>query len=375
MEYKILPVENKSQKLRFVKSQWNFYKGDKNFAPPIVSDRMKLLDTEKNPFYKHSEIKLWTAESNNEVIGRIAAITNDNHNQQHNDNIGFFGFFECINDSEVAQSLLDTAEKWLKAKGKNAMRGPVNPSMNDENAILIEGFDDPARILMPYNPPYYAELMDKCGMKKAKDLLAYRLEHDKYVTDKMKRLQGIIRERHQVTIREIDFKNKVQFQKDINTLKDIYNRAWQPNWGFVKMTDEEFDFMANDLKPIANPKVAFIAEIKGEPAGFHLGLPDLNQVLIHNKKGSMLGAIWNMLTRKKEITIMRIIVLGILPEFQRTGIDAVIYYESGERSHALGMDIGEASWILEDNEMMNRGLTTTMSGQVYKKYRIYEKNI
>ncbi|MBX3043198.1 MAG: hypothetical protein KIT33_07580 [Candidatus Kapabacteria bacterium] len=373
MNFKIIEVENKSQKKRFVKSQWNFYKGDSNFVPPLVYDRMKLLDTEKNPFYKHSEIKLWLAESNGEIIGRIAGIINDNHNIQHNDNIGFFGFFECINNADVAKELLDAAENWLKSKGKTGMRGPVNPSMNDENAILIEGFNEPPRILMPYNPPYYAELMDKCGMHKAKDLLAYKLEYEKYVTDKMKRMQSLLKERHQITIRDINFKNKEQFRKDVKTLKEIYNAAWQPNWGFVKMTDEEFDFMANDLKPIANPRVAFIAEIKGQPAAFHLGLPDLNQVLIHNKKGSMAGALWQMTTKKKHINIMRIIVLGVLPQYQRTGVDAVIYYESGERAHQLGMDIGEASWILEDNDMMNRGLTTTMSGYVYKKYRIYER--
>jgi GNAT superfamily N-acetyltransferase len=375
MEFKILPVENKSQKRRFVKSQWNFYKDDKNFAPPLVFDRMKLLDTKKNPFYQHSEIMLWMAESKGEIVGRIAAITNDNHNQQHNDNIGFFGFFECADNVEVAKALLDTAADWLRQKGKTVMRGPVNPSMNDENAMLIEGFDEPARILMPYNPKYYPELMDKCGMSKAKDLYAYRLHYKKYVTDKMRRLQGLIREKHQVTIREIDFKNKEQFHKDIKTLKDIYNHAWEPNWGFVKMTDAEFDYMAKDLKPIANPKVAFIVESKGKPAAFHLGLPDLNQMLIYNKKGSMLGALWHMMTKKKQVSIMRIIVLGVMPEYQRTGIDAVIYYESGERAHQLGMDQGEASWILEDNDMMNRGLTTTMSGEIYKKYRIYERGI
>jgi hypothetical protein len=375
MNFKILDVEGKSQKKRFVKSLWNFYKGDKNFVAPLISDRMKLIDTEKNPFYQHSEIKLWTAESNGEVIGRIAAITNENHNIQHKDNIGFFGFFECVNNQKVADALLDTAAQWLKSKGKSSMRGPVNPSMNDENAILIEGFDEPPRILMPYNPPYYSKLLENYGLEKAKDLLAYKLEHDKYVTDKMKRLQGLIKERHQVTIRNVNFKDKVQFKKDVDTLKDIYNRAWQPNWGFVKMTDAEFDFMAADLKPIANPKLTFIAEIKGEPAGFHLGLPDINQALIYNKGGSLPGAVWHLMTKKKAINIMRIIVLGVLPEFQRTGVDAVIYYESGERAHEEGMDIGEASWILEDNEMMNRGLTTTMSGVVYKKYRIFEKLI
>ncbi|GAB1372329.1 GNAT family N-acetyltransferase [Candidatus Kapaibacterium sp.] len=375
MQFSIVPVESKSQLKRFVKSQWNFYKGDKNFVPPLIYDRMKLLNTEKNPFYKHSEIKLWTAEQNGEIIGRIAAITNENHNLTHGDKIGFFGFFESINNQEVANKLIETASEWLKSKGKDAIRGPVNPSMNDECAMLIDGFDDPPRILMTYNPRYYPTLMDNAGMQKSKDLFAYKLEFHKYITEKMKRLQGLIKERYQVTIRDINFKDKEQFRKDVETLKDIYNKAWELNWGFVKMTNEEFDFLAADLKPIANPKVAFIVEVKGKPAGFHLGLPDLNQVLIHNKGGGMVGAALNLLTKKKNINIMRIIVLGLLPEFRGTGVDAVVYYESGMRAHELGMDTGEASWILEDNEMMNRGLTTTMSGEVYKKYRIYEKKI
>ncbi|MDX9791704.1 MAG: hypothetical protein RBT61_12800, partial [Candidatus Kapabacteria bacterium] len=350
MKFKIVQVENQTQKKKFVNSQWNFYKNDPNFAPPLKMDRMKLLDEKKNPFYEHAEIRLWYAESNNNIIGRIAGIINHNHNKLHNDKVGFFGFFECINDVDTASALLNTVEDWLRAKGMDTMRGPVNPSMNDEVAMLIEGFDEPARILMPYNPAYYPQLMDKCNMVKAKDLLAYKLLYEKYITDKMKRLQGVIRERHKVTFRDVNFKDKVQFKKDVDTLKYIYNKAWQPNWGFVKMTDAEFDFMAKDLKPVAEPRLSFIAEINGKPAGFHLGLPDLNQVLIHNKSGGMLSGIWHILTKKKQISIMRIIVLGVLPEYQRTGVDAVIYYESGERAHKLNMDIGEASWILEDNE-------------------------
>lgn len=375
MKFNIIPINDKSGVKRFIKSQWNFYRGDKNFAPPLVYDRMKLLDINKNPFFKHSEIQMWIAESNGEVVGRIAAITNENHNITHNDKVGFFGFFECINNEELACELLNTASNWLKSKGKNVMRGPVNPSLNDECAMLIDGFDEPARILMPYNPKYYPLLMNKCGMEKAKDLYAYKLENKNYISEKMNRLQNIIRTRYKVTIREIDFKNKIQFKKDVQTLKDIYNEAWELNWGFVKMTDEEFDFLAADLKQIANPKVAFIVEVDGKPAGFHLGLPDFNQVLIHNKNGGMIGALWNMMTKKKEISIMRIIVLGMLPQYRGTGIDAVVYYESGKRAHELGMDIGEASWILEDNEMMNRGLTTTMLGKIYKKYRIYDRDI
>jgi hypothetical protein len=251
----------------------------------------------------------------------------------------------------------------------------MNPSVNDEIGTLIEGFDDSPQVLMTYNPRYYPELIEKAGFAKAKDLYAYKLHYKDYATEKLKRLQWLIRERYQVNVREVNFKDKEQFRKDINTLKDIYNRAWEPNWGYVRMTDEEFDFLAADLKPVANPKLVFIIESKGVPVGFHLALPDLNQVFKYNKNGSMLGAVWHLLTKKKQINRLRIVVLGVLPEFQKHGLDAVLYYESGERANKLNMPDAEASWILEDNEMMNKGLTMSMNGKVYKKYRIYEKEI
>lgn len=372
----IKPVQTKEDKLRFVKSQWNFYKNDKNWVPPLIADRMKLLDTEKNPFYQHSQIQLWTAEDNGQIVGRIGAIINDNHLKIHNDKTGFWGFFECVNDQNVANQLFDTAAKWLRERGMENMIGPENPSINDELGMLLSGVDEPPILLMTYNPMYYNDLCNNYGMTKAKDLLAYILYPETFKTDKVMRLQEVIRKRHNITIREINLKNKTQFAKDVQTLKDIYNGAWVPNWGFVKWTDAEFDFLAADLKQIADQRMAVIAEINGKVAGFGLALPDFNQILIHNKKGSMLGLIWHMLTKKKKIDQCRIIALGIMPEFQKTGLDAVLYYEVGVRgTDVTGFRRGEASWILEDNEMMNRGLTTTMHGEVYKTYRLYGKQI
>jgi GNAT superfamily N-acetyltransferase len=374
MEFKIIPVTNKAEKLRFIKSQWNFYKDDRNFVPPIIADRQKLLDTEKNPFYQHSDMQLFFAESNSgEIVGRIAAIINHNHNTTHNDKVGFYGFFECIDNQDVANQLFDTAGNWLKARGMDSMRGPENPSQNDEIGLLTEGFDSPPVILMTYNPEYYIKLTEGYGFTKAKELYAYELMMESFVTDKLRRLHDIVTEREKVTLRNINFKNKEQFKKDVATIKDMYNKAWEPNWGFVKMTNEEFDFLADDLKQIADPAFAFIAEIKGKPAAFALALPDINQALIGNKKGSLLGALWCLITKKKKINCVRIIVLGVLPEFQKTGIDAVMYYAFLKRGPAKGIIRGEASWILEDNTMMNRGLTSTMNGRVYKKYRLYEK--
>ncbi len=375
MSIEIRKVTDASGKKKFVNCQWNFYEGNPNWVPPIKMDRMKLLNEDKNPFYKHAEIQLFLAYDGKEIVGRIAAITNANHNAIHNDKVGFFGFFESTNNQEVANKLFDEAVKWLKTKGMNDIRGPVNPSTNDEVGLLIDAFDMPAVILMTYNPPYYQQLIENYGFNKEKDLLAYILHHDTYASEKLTRMQQIVRDRKGITIRALNFKDSKQFKADVKTLKEIYNAAWQPNWGFVKMTDAEFDFLANDLKTIAEPRLTIIAEIKGKPVGFALSLPDINQSLIYNKKGGILGAVWCLFTKKKKIDLTRIIVLGVLPEYQSSGIDAVLYHEIGETAFELGMPKGEASWILEDNEMMKRGLETTMKGDVYKTYRIFQKAI
>ncbi len=371
----IKPIVDKKGLKKFIKCQWNFYKNDPNFVPPLIADRMKLLDKEKNPFFKHADMQCFLAEHEGKIVGRIAAITNGNHNKIHNDNIGFFGFFECINDQEVSNELFDTAAHWLREKGKDAMRGPVNPSQNDECGLLIDPFDQPPTVLMPYNPKYYMDLISNYGLQKAKDLYAYLLEYDDYRTPKLERIQDAIKKRYKTTIRNVNFKDKEQFRKDVETLKQIYNAAWEPNWGFVKMTDKEFDFLAEDLKQVAEPELAFIVETDGEPAGFALGLPDINQLLIKNKKGGLLGAAWQLMTKKSKIDKFRIIVLGVIPEYQSKGLDSVMYYEFGERGPKLNMLKAEASWVLEDNEKMNRGLTVTINAKRYRYYRIYEKKI
>ncbi len=376
MNIEIREISTKREKISFIKSQWKFYQNDLNFVPPMISDRYKLIDTERNPFYKHSELKLFMAfDSKGEVLGRIAGIINYNHNKTHNDKTGFFGFFECVNNLDVAKILFEKVENWLFQKGFDTVVGPENPSMNDEIGLLIEGFDSPPVLMMPYNPKYYIYLIENCGYTKAKDLYAYLLEPHTFTSEKMLRLQDVIRKRYEVTIREVDFSNKKNFWRDVEIIKDIYNSAWVPNWGFVKWTDEEFYYIAKDLKMIAESKLALIAESKGNVAGFGLALPNINECLIYNKKGTTLGALYHILTKKKNIQFVRIIALGVKPEFQKTGIDSVLYYELGTRGVKLGYKFGEASWVLEDNEMMNKGLTTTMQARVYKKYRLYKKKL
>lgn len=369
----IIRAIDQSEKRAFIKTQWLFYKNNPNWVPPLLLDRSKLLDTKKNPFYKHSAIQLFLAERDGQVVGRIAGITNVNHNAEHNDSIGFFGFFESVDDQEVATALLSAAEDWVREQGMTEIRGPVNPSMNDESGLLVEGFDGPPAILMTYNPPYYGALIEGAGYAKSQDLYAYLLRNENYASDKMKRMYDIIVKRNGLTFRSIDFKTKAGFKRDVETLKFIYNEAWEKNWGFVKFTDEEFDFLAADLKQIADPNLVFVVECKGRIAGFCLALPDVNQALIYNKNGRLIPGIWHLLTKSKKIDLCRIIVLGVLPEFRGLGIDAAMYMEIGERAKKRGILKGEASWILESNEMMNKALTLTMHGERYRTYRVYDK--
>ncbi len=368
-EIKIIKVENQKDLMRFIKFQWKIYEGDNHWVPPLLMDRKKLLDKKKNPFYQHAEADFFLAEKDGKLVGRIAAIKNDLHNKYHNDKVGFFGFFECINDQAVANALFDTAKKWLKDRGLKEMRGPANPSSNDEYGMLLEGFDDEPRLLMTYNPKYYLDLCDGYGLKKAKDLYAYKLENKKVLTsDKMKRVAELAKKRIGLEIKQLDMK---EFDKELDKVKDVYNKAWAPNWGFIPMTEEEIDAMAKDLKPLVEPSLVLFGEVKGKIIGFALVMLDYNQVF-----KSMNGKLFpfgflKLYTQKKKITWSRIITLGIIPEYQKKGLDATFYYEIVKRAEKLGILLGEASWVLEDNDMMNRG-AQVLNAELYKKYRIYE---
>lgn len=373
MAVNIRTAESKADVNRFITLQWKFYGGDRNWVPPLLMDRRKLLNRSKNPFYKHAEMQLFIAESDGEDVGRIAAIVNHNHNTTHDDRVGFFGFFESVNRQDVADALLDAAADWLRSKRMDTMRGPMNPSVNDEIGLLVDGFERPPVLLMTYNPRYYPVLLETWGLRKEKDLYAYLLSTETTITPKLERVQAMVRERYNLTIRNIDFKN---LDRDVVTLKQIYNQAWEKNWGAVAMTDEEFDFLAADLKQVIGDfkEFAFIAERNGIPVGFSLALPDINQALIHNRKGRLLPGIWHLLTQTRQIDTVRIIVLGVLPEFRGKGFDSVMYFETVTRAIRRGLKFGEASWVLEDNVMMNRA-ADLMNGQRYKTYRIYDAAI
>jgi GNAT superfamily N-acetyltransferase len=357
----------------FIKLQWRFYKNDPNWVPPLLMDRRKLLNVRKNPFYQHSEMQLFIADRDGEPVGRIAALTNENHNAAHGDTVGFFGFFECVDDAAVAKALFDAAAAWLRTKGRTVMRGPMNPSINDELGLLIDGYDAPPVILMTYNPRYYSALIDGYGFRKAKDLYAYLVRDEIVLTPKLERGQQLVRDRFGVSVRDVNFKN---MKHEIAILKNLYNNSWEKNWGAVSMTEAEFDFLADDLVQVLRgfEEFAIVLELKGAPIGFALCIPDINQLLITNRRGWLLPGAWKLLTGAKRINLVRILVLGLLPEYRGRGFDSVLYYEVISRGRKRGIGLGEASWILEDNVMINRGMEL-LNAQRYKTYRLYDYDL
>lgn len=358
---------------QFLKVSFEIYKNDPNWVPPLFIDKMKVLNKNKNPFFKDgNDIELFIAYKDNKPVGRIAAIKNVTHNKIHNENIGFFGFFECVNDQKVANKLLDSAKAWLKTNGFDKMRGPANPTSNDEYGALIDGFEDTPRIMMSYNPKYYLSLFENYGLEKVKDLYAYQIiNQEMSKNEKIKRVAELVKSRYGLKIRSIDMKN---FKKELDTFKYVYNKTWAPNWGFVPMSDAEIDAAAKDLKPLLNPDLVLFGEINNQVIATALVMPDYNQIF-RTMKGRLLPFQFiKMFTQKKKITWVRIIALGVIPEYQKKGIDGALYYEVMIRAARNGILQGEASWILEDNVMMNRG-AETMNGTIYKKYRVYEIGI
>ncbi|MFC2103509.1 hypothetical protein ACFLSS_03670 [Bacteroidota bacterium] len=372
MAVKTYKIENKKDLMKFIKFPWEIYKNDKYWVPPLIMDRKKLLDKNKNPFFKHAEADYFLAERDGKLVGRIAAIKNDMHLKHHNDDTGFFGFFECRDDQEVANALFDTAKEWISEKGLGNMRGPANPSSNDEWGMLIDGMEDSPRLLMTYNPMYYNQLCENYGMSKAKDMYAWKIEYPKITkSEKLKRGQEIVRKRYNMKVRSLNMK---KFDEDLEKFKQVYNKAWAPNWGFVPLTEEQFDAMAKDMKPLVEPSLVIFGEIDNQLVGAALVMMDYNQIF-KNMNGRLFPFNFlKLFTQKKKISWVRILTLGIIPEFQKKGLDTVLYWEVLERGDKLGLRLGEASWVLEDNEMMNRGLEL-MKATPYKKYRLWEINV
>ncbi len=354
---------------RFVALPYALHRGDPQWVPPLRMDVRKLLSREKNPFFQHSDAEYFVARrGSGEVVGRIAAIHNRRHNEFQENDVGFFGFFECINDQHVADALFETAADWLRQRGLKVMRGPTSFSTNDECGLLVEGFDAPPTLMNPHNPRYYVDLVEGAGFTGVKDLHQFQSVNPK-IPDRLLRGARLIMERKRMTLRRIDMK---RFGEEVERLKEIYNAAWEKNWGFVPLTNAEIDHLAGQLKPVVVPDLVVFVEREGKTIGFAAALPDFNVALKTNPSGRLLPGIIRILWESRKIKRLRILLLGLLAEYRKTGADALMYHWIWERGRALGYDWAEAGWILEDNTAMRNGLIN-MGFEPYKTLRLYDR--
>lgn len=357
--------------MQFIRFPFTLYRKDPLWTPPLISEVLWILGDE-NPFWRHAEKQLFLAMENNTVLGRIAAIIDRNFIEIHKEKSGFFGFFESVNNAQVCESLMESASDWLQMKGMDRMLGPANPSTNDEVGLLIEGFDTPSRIMMPYNPLYYVRLIESCGFRKAKDLLAYFMNVGDGPLERLSSFAASVRRKEPgLIIRSLDRRH---FEREVDRVLSVYNQAWEENWGFVPWTEEEFLETAKRLKSLLDPRIALIAEIDARPVGMLLAIPDYNEVTIRLNGKLTPWAILKFLYFKNRIKGIRLMILGVVNQYRRRGVDGLLYYESLNNALKAGYRSCEFSWILEDNVMTCRA-AEMMGGKEYKRYRMYQKQL
>lgn len=368
-------VEGRRGVARFIDVPWKLHAGNASpWTPPLRLAVRDQLNRRSNPFYREADRALFVAERAGTPVGRVAAIENRRHNRHHDDRVGFFGFFDCADDTEAAAALLGAAEEWLRGRGLQASRGPISPSMNHECGLLVEGFDVPATLMTTWNPPFQAELIEAAGYTKVQDLLGYYMPARERlaVPERMVRLAERTRERTRVTFREVDVQ---LLEREARKVHELYEDAWADNWGFVPPSWDEFWHTARDLKAVLATRYSFVAEVDGEVVGFWMIAKDVNHILRKVRSGRLWP--WNVARLALGIGKVpnhRIVLLGLKREYRNRGLFALFAYEAARRGLEAGEEGAEASWILEDNETLV-GPLTALGYEPYKRWRIYQKAI
>jgi len=359
---------------RFFALAYPIYQGEPNWVAPLLMDMHKVFGP-SNPLFTHAEMQLWIARRDGRDVGRIAGVVDRTHNEFHGEKTAFFGFFESVDDTGVSGLLFETVMGWARQRGMQRILGPMNPTTNDECGLLVEGYDEPPVFMMTYNPRYYTRLMEAAGCTKAKDLLAFGFDLANTPMDRFKRLRDkFLKREPDIRLEPI---RKKDLKEQLGKVKSVYNDAWEKNWGFVPMTDSELDFMAARLKPLLTEGLAYVAETPEEPAGFLLAMPDFNEALKH-VRGKTLSIGWltalPYLLGWKTPKYVRVITLGVKAKYRGRGIEAAMLAEGLTTGFRLGFQRVEASWILEENEAVQR-VIALFGGQVYKRYRVYERPV
>jgi hypothetical protein len=371
----IRTVTTRADLKRFVAFPYDMY--DKRRYPqwvaPLRVAVFDALDRDRNPFYRQADRELFLALRDGEVVGRVAAIENRAHNEFHGDRTGFFGFFESVDDQAVADLLLRVAADWLAGRGLTTIQGPMNPSTNYECGLLVEGYEHQPTFMTAWNPPYYDALLQGAGFAKAKDLLAFwfpAAEPGYELPEFVKRQAERALESGRMEFRDLDPR---RFDREVAACWEIYNDAWERNWGFVPMSRAEFEYMAKDMKRLLWPELAFMASVEGEPAGFMLAVPDYNVALAKNRSGRLFPfGLLRILRGKKTIRTARVMALGVKKAYRTRSILALFTHEVMRRGLAMGKIGAEASWLLEDNQLIVKPMRA-MGARERMRWRVYER--
>ncbi len=363
-------VTSKDEKKKFLEFLYSHYKNDPHFVPPLRMDQKKLLNKEVNPYYKNAETVFFIAEYEGVIAGRISATVDHRYNKEHNSRTGHFGFFECINHRPTAKLLFKVAEDWLKDKGMEKVLGPASPGMMDVIGTLKEGFDKDPYILMPYNKPYYPGLIEYCGYTESMELLAFMISQSDVPSERIERAKYIVHKRNPgLSFRSVNLK---KIKEEVELVRQIYNQAWKSNWGFLPLTKEEIQATAKDFRMILDPKVAHFAEIDGKPVGFSISIPNLN-VLFKKMNGNLFPfGIFKLLLKRRKIGSLRTVLMGVLPQYQGRGIEALLNQRTIEMGKIYGYDSSEISWVLGSNKDMIR-VAEKLGAAIDKRYSMYEK--
>ncbi|GEM_PF-60726 len=365
-----IDLAKKGDRKRFLDMVAPLYAGDPNYIEPLRMERMQFLDAKNNIALRDIEMYAMIAHQNGRPVGRLTAHVDRAYDRYHGTRSGWFGFFECINDRKVAHAMFAEGVKWLKEKGAVDVVGPMNFNTNHQCGLLIENFKRPAVVEMTYNPQYYQELIESFGFGKAKDLYAWWIDVEAGIQNpkvaRINKLADRVRKREGVVIRNVAVKD---FDREVKTMFDLYNEAWQKNWGFVPVSEDEFIHIAKNLKPIVREELLLVVEVKGRPVGFSVTLPDVNEVM--PKDGKLFPFGWaGLVFGLKKIKRARLMVLGMVPEFRKRGLEALMFIETAVRAKQLGMNGGEIGWTLEDNWLINRAIES-MDGRLDRRYRLF----